>query len=1264
MKGRISLLALLLALAPLMPPGVGAPSFEGGRDETIAILQGPGFEATVDLAVQAGFYVSKATLNVTGMAAIGDAAAYPGNVTVSLDGSEIWAFCGTGSGALGRQTVFSEGRTKASFAFGGSGGSGQAFIRLPKDAVVDNATLELQGMPILRARELVNFTGGPSEPGWFGFGVSNAGDFNGDGCADVTVNYDFSWVSLFLGGKRMDSSADLSFTGYHPDIGVPVASAGDVNSDGFDDVIVGHYFIDLFGDMIGRAYVLFGGRVIDTDPDLNLTSPASYYDYTTAVAGAGDVNGDGYDDVLWGTDEQHLSSQGTGHVYLHYGGKSVHSNPDLALSVGAQNDSFGWSVSGAGDVNGDGYDDFIVGAYGNDSGGANAGRVYIFLGGQEMDNIPDVVLTGTAPDDNFGKSVSGAGDVNGDGYDDVVVGAYHNDTGGNNDGAAYIFLGGPNMDNQPDVTLKGAPDEILFGNSVSNAGDMNNDGYGDLIVGAYGSNSGGYGGRAYLFFGGKAPDGVADVTLYAAAYGDAFGYSVSGAGDVNNDGFDEVIVGAWGNDSGGSAAGRAYVYTLNNPVNEINIIIGSAPILAEDLFPNDNETSGDFSQALNAYLGAASLTASDVFGNGYVDVPLNLSAGSEANLSISNLNITYQYNATIPDFSGPLNAYLAAHQGNKDTNGNISVPISISAKSSGRVRLSDLNLTQDLPPVLAAHMGPFEMDEDTSSSEFIDLYQYFQDDVDPDTALDFSVLSATNSSLVGISIFGKRYLSADAATGDANDNWTGKVEVTVACSDRWGQRTESNQFSILVRKVDDPPVITSSPVIVAEPGMRYHYNVTAYDADGDPLGFRLARFPPGMTIDSKEGTIQWLPTAKGIFEVEVVVSDWNSTASQRFAITVPNRPPRVTSTPPFNATVGEPYFYNITSEDPNLDAIEYALMAGPDGMNLQPGGKLTWTPAAAGYFAVSVRLRDGTDETFHNFTVTVHPGNQAPEIINLTGPDDKKVRSSDTLTFSVRASDPDGDALSYEWRDNGVALGNGQSLSRKFSPGKHVLVLLIGDGRHQTTRTFNFTIEPAPKPVGPAPFLASSYGLAATLLLVGVASAGIALGAGTEVGKYRMLLLFLPLYTRIRKDMVLDNETRGFIKGFVYADPGIHFNEILRRAKLGNGTAAHHLAMLEREGIITSLSDGYLKRFYPAGMKLLDLPIRLKKVERLILETVRESEGLGQREIAKILEISEATVNRHARQLAAAGLLRLERHGMMIKCYPGADGSLGGSSPP
>ena len=122
--------------------------------------------------------------------------------------------------------------------------------------------------------------------------------------------------------------------------------------------------------------------------------------------------------------------------------------------------------------------DVIVGAYQNDAGGSLAGRAYIYYGGSTMDNTADVILTGAAADDNFGYSVSSAGDVNGDGYSDVIVGAYGNDAGGTNAGRAYIYyansLTGTDI---PDELFTGAAAVDYFGYSVSSAGDVNGDGY-------------------------------------------------------------------------------------------------------------------------------------------------------------------------------------------------------------------------------------------------------------------------------------------------------------------------------------------------------------------------------------------------------------------------------------------------------------------------------------------------------------------------------------------------------------------------------------------------------------------------------------------------------------------------------------------------------------------------------------------------------------------------------------------------------------------
>ena len=160
------------------------------------------------------------------------------------------------------------------------------------------------------------------------------------------------------------------------------------------------------------------------------------------------------------------------------------------------------------------------------------------------------------------------------------------------------------------------------------------------------------------------------------------------------------------------------------------------------------------------------------------------------------------------------------------------------------------------------------------------------------------------------------------------------------------------------------------------------------------------------------------------------------------------------------------------------------------------------------------------------------------------------------------------------------------------------------------------------------------------------------MAAGTEVGKYRLLLVFfLPLYTRLHKDEVLDNETRGMIRGTIISDPGIHYNEIQRRLQLGNGKAAYHLQTLEREGIIRSRSDGRLRRFYPAEMRLVDIPVRLDRLQKLIFEIMREREGMSQRELAAALGVSTPTISRNMKRMAEMGVVRLERHGITVRCY-------------
>jgi hypothetical protein len=244
----------------------------------------------------------------------------------------------------------------------------------------------------------------------------------------------------------------------------------------------------------------------------------------------------------------------------------------LAITGEATNNFLGISVSSAGDVNGDGFRDVIVGAYGYSS---NKGRAYIFLGGSSMDNVADVTMTGELSSNRFGISVSSAGDVNNDGYSDVIVGA---DQYGANDGRAYIFLGSAVMDNTADVIMTGENPGDFFGLSVSSAGDVNNDGYSDVIVGAYAYNSSR--GRAYIYLGGVSMNNAYDVAMNGVVGATKFGVSVCSAGDVNGDGYSDVIVGA---KDFNSSTGMAQIFFGGSPMNQF-----------ADLTMNGESTSNSF----------------------------------------------------------------------------------------------------------------------------------------------------------------------------------------------------------------------------------------------------------------------------------------------------------------------------------------------------------------------------------------------------------------------------------------------------------------------------------------------------------------------------------------------------------------------------------------------------------------------------------------------------------------------------------------------
>ncbi len=395
--------------------------------------------------------------------------------------------------------------------------------------------------------------------------AGSAGDVNGDGFDDLLLSTGFVDEGGSKAGKSYLYYGSAQGLGDEPgwtrlgshinqEMGVWNGGAGDVDADGFDDIVIG-------GERDDTVWFFYGSDAgPGSDPDRVMTGENANDKYGR-VSCAGDINGDGYSDIIIGA-YAYPSGANRGKAYAYHGSATgLGSTPNWTYQGTVDGGGFATDVKSAGDVNRDGYSDVLITASAAFSG---RGGAYIFLGSPSGLSVAPSWTFNATSDGDTEEWCMGPGDVNGDGYDDIVLGCHNNDEVGHDAGKCYLFYGSEN--GPGDVwnwSLNGAGSEDELGMKMKPTGDVDNDGYADVLLGANQWWQGGPG-YCYLFLG--SPTGLAAVPDWKGVGehdGDKYGYPVGGAGDVDGDGYDEVFSTASMNDESAYDAGKVYVYAYN-----------------------------------------------------------------------------------------------------------------------------------------------------------------------------------------------------------------------------------------------------------------------------------------------------------------------------------------------------------------------------------------------------------------------------------------------------------------------------------------------------------------------------------------------------------------------------------------------------------------------------------------------------------------------------------------------------------------------------